>query len=1675
MNRSARKFVGYVRLVVSLLVVFCVAVGLYYLQTERRASYFEQLRYRQLKEFVQNFDNNLSSLRSVTREHAQLLERDLEALRTFESLLSELRKHKPFQHPKFNSAKLIEAQASLLVFGDRTTARGEESKVEDKACSCTQSTERQQKNSLYDILLERAKLRELQEKTQTNEKCLNDRETIECHEDDIREFGNSMNVAGHLARVPLSDLGRANYEYAEEHIRKLIDLEHLDQICTTQKIRGNLLAALQRFYSFKGTFENAGPGPKSPTEKLSEFIQDQIEDFWSGKLRDAHGDREFRIRQFKAIAESASAAEIMKSHLALTQLIRLVESRYLDESSPLASSVEKHRLKLKYELSPESDATRICKAQKSTALFLFPTVQSGPYSVGNYSLGACAQRASVAYTAPLENFLNSDMDEFSVILVADPVGNVLYNRHRRTTHSGQTFLNVRALISQIERASSSNGVDAATIEQPSNQRSDPRNLDFGGVNYRLYILPHKLSGDGLLSYDGASTNPGSKSQHATVNRVYLIGMIPTAQVKSEKYSLSAVSTVVLLTLSVTILLLFVFLKIRWVPLTAAFTGGDRRIAAISIVSMVLLGSIIWVCLLVSQQMTKDFSNDADYAIREMRDRFRDDLSLTYQLVSNLQNDDRFLNVLLAKKGPENWDYTDYKDLECDAEAREILIKSRSEEAGSMFGQPTVAWYLKSCGKERVPIDNIFVLNNKGRIYGELIRGTDKLVSPVLDPNLSERKYFRKAIADETWNVDLADGPASEVSSNELPIFIERIFNIVNGSLTTQFAIPVSQLCFGKDGARDAASPFSAFCNREEVNTEAESRPQVLSFGVTIKSLLSPLLPNRFNYAVLDNENGLVLYHSNPTRSLVENFLQETENNSELLAYLRNANVSMPITGRKPIEFDGQYRGARTQFYAQQLHSNIPWTLVVFHEIEYAQAFTALLFSLSLVIALSVLVLVAGLAFLIKLFAHDIFVWLWPDIDLEKWYRATTVKVLVASAVLCVALSLVSKLWVLAVLVTVSLIMGMGILSRSFKRYRIENCSTVNRGSTKKVTFLYTAFALSLLIFAVAIPTVFISNKVGVNLLDRLELYDGLIIKERLKERKGIVKGHMNRRSDKWAPSVDDTSYVYIHSVTDAIGSNPRQNAVLARTQVAPSSEHDEATTQCCLINTRSDAVFDRALALIANVWEPAKLLEASWKDDKSPKQDVQAAPKNEASQPNRTSETLWALDYRYPSLFALSFTRFGAVVLLCYLAILTGIYFLVRFLATHLLGMSVPRSYRTDPAVMRLTLSSLAQQESKTSAKPGSGLLAIEHNKSATESLAAALANPLQYPHCALLIRPLKGELELSHVWVNDSYLGSSQYGSPIDIANLVSDDERRCQLLGFTRQGTVQPKVLLLSNIESVAFTKTSRLLLLEFLETVVYCSKRVSIVVLCDVSPLYMLTKQSQYLPVDSEAEFASAQEIVRWSRLLSQFKKYYDWSPSVFCFDDQNELNNILLREITIWPNLYELAVVFATIKGAPESPLSEEQIIQFVGAHAGAEYRRRWSLCTRDERLILYQLANGLMMNTRNIEPLEHLMRRGYIVRNPRWSIANQSFARFVRTAESEAVYLDWMEASQRGLWQFVKVPLIGFAFAALGIIIYSTQEGINSVLALATGILTLIPLLLRNLSLVKGAGEGQAGN
>jgi len=309
--------------------------------------------------------------------------------------------------------------------------------------------------------------------------------------------------------------------------------------------------------------------------------------------------------------------------------------------------------------------------------------------------------------------------------------------------------------------------------------------------------------------------------------------------------------------------------------------------------------------------------------------------------------------------------------------------------------------------------------------------------------------------------------------------------------------------------------------------------------------------------------------------------------------------------------------------------------------------------------------------------------------------------------------------------------------------------------------------------------------------------------------------------------------------------------------------------------------------------------------------------------------------------------------------------------------------------------------------------------------------------------------------------------------------------------------RTLYVSGLEVLANDPEKRLFALNIIEQLANIPQ-MNVILFCELSPLYKLTKQLEY-PHQEGVRPAEVSEVIRWSQLLSQFKKIYHWSASAKCYmGEADELSSFqtLINETRAWPELLEIFKDFCNyyrhvnkqqinriqttklclnftkaVDGSMNKELATfwrpNQIVEYFSSHAGALYHQRWQLCTQAERLLLFQIANNYEPNPLNIAPIEHLARRGYIYQDCGWHIINESFRQFVLTAEPREVMERWIDEANENIWRYLRIPFFALLIAMLAIMVYSATDAIETAIGVLTGILGLIPLAIRNFTLFKG--------
>jgi hypothetical protein len=129
---------------------------------------------------------------------------------------------------------------------------------------------------------------------------------------------------------------------------------------------------------------------------------------------------------------------------------------------------------------------------------------------------------------------------------------------------------------------------------------------------------------------------------------------------------------------------------------------------------------------------------------------------------------------------------------------------------------------------------------------------------------------------------------------------------------------------------------------------------------------------------------------------------------------------------------------------------------------------------------------------------------------------------------------------------------------------------------------------------------------------------------------------------------------------------------------------------------------------------------------------------------------------------------------------------------------------------------------------------------------------------------------------------------------------------------------------------------------------------------------------------------------------------------------------------------------------------DEIVGFVLDAAEPYYRSQWELCSREERVVMIQLADCGLINPKRIGLVRRLARRGLVVVDPRFKLMNESFERFVCSVEPREHVVEWERSSVGMSWTKLATPLYALAAIIVAILLFTEQALFSSALVVATG-------------------------
>lgn len=819
-----------------------------------------------------------------------------------------------------------------------------------------------------------------------------------------------------------------------------------------------------------------------------------------------------------------------------------------------------------------------------------------------------------------------------------------------------------------------------------------------------------------------------------------------------------------------------------------------------------------------------------------------------------------------------------------------------------------------------------------------------------DASYDNREYFRALQRNEGWIVtDPATGRRDAYVA-------QRLFSGSDGARVMQMAIP----------RFEGPNCRSGFCG-------------IVTGSASFHSLAAAVSPPLLSFAVIDRDSGMVLFHSNDSRSLAENFFVETERNPQLLA--------LSEVGQSGF-FSGRYMGAGYRFFHLPMQGT-PWSVVAFYSLKevgdlpWHAVFTAL-------------AAYAG-ALLVLLAASVLGVWLWAkrnrksalNIAAGFWMSGSSCNYARwALALFAFALSAVTlyELWADGPVSLITRIMW-AVLALAAGAVFIQH----------KLAIHSVCISLWLLLIS-GIPAAWMAlgyHDVQVQGL----LRDGLVgAAHDIRHRSVVIAGDLHR----WLSSNEgrDRDFPEPWRLARPSTVMPVPGYALGSCGPAAASAGQENIWAMCVFDapplatliTRRELDFWRRETWDASVQAQTqqrriRLLGpmkggnpscrsqgtaevCEFNDSEGQSFEIRAEPARAAlpEDDNRRFDGIAGL--------------LGNVAALSLAMLIT--WMLSLFISRRLLGERM-------------------------------------HGRSH-----GALVGPPRSTHHGVLFhsKGIPGE-EVDRL-LRELRPGEGRAATKVTRVNLAT----KALYTELAPERVLEGHVLL-TNLDIALADATRRRDILDASERLVENSKA-KVLILCRRSPIEQLYHPERY-PEFGAPHVLALEESLRWDNVLQKFE----------CRDIENM-----------------------------DAPRTHPYL-------AAVDHHRTWKLCTRSERLLLYELARGRLANPRNTAVIDSLLARGLLKLDPWPRIADEGFEAFVRTAETTDELALWQQDAQ-GAGRRLRSTIIAVLLIALLLAVvwfsWSAGDRFKIISAIVAGAVAFLGQIGQAFNFVRsGAGAGRTGS
>jgi hypothetical protein len=225
-----------------------------------------------------------------------------------------------------------------------------------------------------------------------------------------------------------------------------------------------------------------------------------------------------------------------------------------------------------------------------------------------------------------------------------------------------------------------------------------------------------------------------------------------------------------------------------------------------------------------------------------------------------------------------------------------------------------------------------------------------------------------------------------------------------------------------------------------------------------------------------------------------------------------------------------------------------------------------------------------------------------------------------------------------------------------------------------------------------------------------------------------------------------------------------------------------------------------------------------------------------------------------------------------------------------------------------------------------------------------------------------------------------------------------------------------------------------------------------------------------------------ILEHTEYLSWAECLMDFNVKVTEVFERGLDKQLLKQEIADFPELFFLSPDTLDTSEAAEKNLwnkredpnieSQWATINYILLRADAIYRFKWESCSNAEKLALLNLDKQHRLNPSNTQMIEHLAANGLVkVKQGHLEIINSSFAHFIRNAETTDTVNRLVSQSEAGLWKDYQLPLGLLVILIIGGIALTSGESIYIIAASVAGVIGTIASVTSSARILRGQFKG----